>query len=790
MHRKLVSGGGTLVSSSLLPVVLLAAGLIISGVHSRADHSPSPELRAMIEEDWAAQERRLGRQAGDAPSIRAALKRAEQLLEDAHSWPGVQDVQQTDGWLKELQDKAAFLDSLDDQARLELYHELRNGARQVALKNPLLAGRPLVFMKRHRFICQMLHEYLGYFYDYGNVEGGGVYVLEEPGRSLTIRDLVKGQLPRGNYATLSLSYDARTVYFAFAERAPKKPDFYSSERRTFHLYSVDAEGGPVRRLTSGPDDDFDPCPLPDGGIAFMSTRRGGFARCNNPWEPIPSYTLHRMNPDGSEVRKLSAHETSEWHPSVLNDGRLIYTRWDYVDRSAAHFHGLWISNPDGSGVTSLFGNYTQRINACFQPRAIPGSDKIAFIAGAHHADVGGSLVVLNPNRVALDPKSGEDLFDSIEKLTPEICFPEAPGCWPKSWFHSPWPLSENYFLAAFSHDPLPGMSSGEKRDTRTGLYYFDRFGNLELLYRDPDASAMYPVPLAPRPVPPVIPGALDPALGEEGEFLLVDVKQSLMPLPSERPVRELRVFQLLPKIGSHVVNDPRIGHANAENARMLLGSVPVETDGSAYFRAPAGKPVYFQAVDEHGRAVQSMRSAAYVQPGERRSCVGCHEPPGTVPPRTVPLAARRAPSVIEPGPDGSRPLSFPRLVQPVLDRHCVRCHDGEEGPEKSKLALTGDSSKPFTVAYQNLKPFLRWYEWGGASISQIATRPGQSGADASPLTRILDDPLHARHVNLSDEERRRIYLWLDANAPFYGTYLKEEQLAQRRGETIAAPGLE
>ena len=126
-------------------------------------------------------------------------------------------------------------------------------------------------------------------------------------------------------------------------------------------------------------------------------------------------------------------------------------------------------------------------------------------------------------------------------------------------------------------------------------------------------------------------------------------------------------------------------------------------------------------------------------------------------------------------------------MQPVLDRHCVRCHEGREGPGKSKLALDAEPLKTFTRAYVNLKPFFRWYEWGGASISQVATHPGQLGADASPLTAILDDATHRSELKWTDAERRRLYLWLDANVPFYGTYNHAEQLAQRQGESIAQP---
>lgn len=719
-------------------------------------------------------------------AVAAALTRAETLWTSRNgSLPAAAAADWTG-----LRAAGARLHDLGEAERGELYRRVRWWTRDLLFQDPAITGQPLLFLKRNRYICQMLHEYMGYFHDYGEVPpGGGVFVLDEPGRSLRTRDLLDGRLSRGNFTTLALAHDGRELYFAHAERSERKPAFHSPERRSFHLYRLHSDGSGLRQLTDGVEDDFDPCPLPDGGLAFMSSRRGGFARCNNAWEPCASYTLHRMDADGGNLRRLSPHETSEWHPSVLNDGRLVYIRWDYVDRSAANFHGLWTSHPDGTGVAALFGNYTLRINACYQPRAIPGSEKILFVAGAHHADVGGSLVLLDPRRIRYDATTGEDSLDAVDVLTPEICFPESDG-WPRSYFHSPWPLSEHAFLVSYSHDPLPGMSSGEGRDTRTGLYYLDRSGNLELLYRDPAISCMYPIPLRPRDPPPVLPSQCDPRLGDEGEFVLGDVRRSLFPLPSGRPIRELRVFQLLPKDGNHTANMPRLGHANAENARMLLGTVPVEADGSACFRAPAGKPLYFQAVDAEGRAVQGMRSAAYLQPGERRSCVGCHEPPGAAPATGPTLALRREPSRLVPGPEGSRPFSFPLLVQPVLDRHCTRCHDGQEGPGRSALVLTGEPEGHFSRSYVHLRPFLRWYEWGDASISQIATHPGRIGADASPLSSILDDANHGPAIGLPDADRRRLYLWLDANVPFYGTYSPEAQVAQRDGRDVGPPAFQ
>jgi hypothetical protein len=260
-------------------------------------------------------------------------------------------------------------------------------------------------------------------------------------------------------------------------------------------------------------------------------------------------------------------------------------------------------------------------------------------------------------------------------------------------------------------------------------------------------------------------------LGAEGEFLLSDVYRSLLPMPADRRIVELRVFQLLPKSRTDSAGNPPICHGFAfgPNARMLLGTVPVEKDGSAYFRAPAKKPLYFQAVDASGRAVQNMLSIVYLQPGERRSCVGCHEPPGTAPARREAEAFRRAASSIRPGPDGSLPFGYPRLVQPVLDRHCVRCHDGSTGPDKSPLLLTG--------AAATNRPFF--------SIS-IVSLHSKGGFDVLTNT----NEKHRKYVTVPDEDVRKVYLWLDAGAPFYGSYEEKNREAQLRGEAVPPDALQ
>ena len=220
---------------------------------------------------------------------------------------------------------------------------------------------------------------------------------------------------------------------------------------------------------------------------------------------------------------------------------------------------------------------------------------------------------------------------------------------------------------------------------------------------------------------------------------------------------------------------------------MLLGTVPVEADGSAYFRAPSRVPLYFQAVDNDGRAVQTMRSVTYLRPGERRGCVGCHEPPGAAPPVRTLLALRRAPSDIREGPPGTKPLSYPLLVQGVLDRHCVRCHHGDGDAGTHPPVLTGERAGEFTRSYASLRSFVRWYEWGDQSITQTVTHPGRGATDESPLLAILVDANHRDQLELPPADLRRLYIWIDANAPFYGTYRKEARARQMVGDAVPPP---
>jgi mono/diheme cytochrome c family protein len=677
-------------------------------------------------------------------------------------------------------------------------HELR---RRIALANPLAHVGPILFAKHAP--SSFSHQLTQY---YGRCAraGGGLFVLEKPGESMTCRPLTSGQLPEGSCMQPEVSHDADRILFAFcaSPSVPNWDDVEAFRGRRYHLFEIRPDGSGLRQLTDGPHDDFSPRELPNGEIVFISTRRGGFHRCGR--GPCDVYTLALAEADGANPHPISYHETNEWDPAVLADGRLIYTRWDYVDRNAVHYQQLWTTRPDGSAPMAYYGNNTFNPVGVWEARQVPGSPRIMATAAAHHAMTAGSIILV-------DRTKGVEGQEPLRRLTPDAPFPEsethvapsnwhAPGSpkeyakpaeerrWPGHCYRTPYPLSETFFLAAYSFDPLIGEPAANKANM-FGLYLADAFGNRELLYRDLNISSLWPVPLRPRPRPPVIPPMRDDRLAGEGLFYMQNVYASNYELP-EGAVKRLRIMQVLPKTTPNA-NDPTVGLANASPGKQVLGTVPVEADGSAYFLAPARIPLCFQALDEQGRAVQTMRSLTYLQPGETSSCVGCHELRLSAPPRLSPtLALRREPSRIEPGPDGSNPFSYPLLVQPVLDTHCVRCHGGETpaGPEGRPLVLTGAPEGRYTKSYNALAPRVPFSSWGElAANGEPETLPGRFGARAS---RLMDMLLEGHHeVRLSEDEVDRLVTWMDANALFYGTFDPEAQARQLRGERIDGPAL-
>jgi cytochrome c553 len=500
-----------------------------------------------------------------------------------------------------------------------------------------------------------------------------------------------------------------------------------------------------------------------------------FVRCGGgDTRPVAVFTLHAMDARGGNMRAISAFENFEWTPAVAHDGRVIYARWDYIDRHNGPFMSLWSTNPDGTNAQLVYGNFTVRPQCVFEARPIPGSEKLVFTAAAHHSNMGGSLVLL-------DRRYGTEEERPLTRLTPEVCFPETEG-WPDHFYANPYPLSEEFFLVSWSDRRLPPHSRLEVDDQRNppnaqGIYLYDAFGNLELLYRDPDISSMYPLPVRPRSRPAVLPTVTDWDGKKHGKFIVQDVYQGMGDLP-RGTIRQIRVVAVPPKVQPHM-NNPVLGVSREDPGKFVLGTAPVEQDGSAHFWVPSGVPVLFQALDGDGLAVRTMRSLTYVQPHQTLACVGCHEDRDTAPlAAAVPRAAMREPSRLKLGPEGSWPLRFDTLVQPVLDAQCVRCHRPDaEAAEAAKFDLTA------RVAYQNLLAY------GGEDLKKLAferdkSDVGDCPARQSKLLALLRDGEGHYGVKLTADEWDRLVTWMDTYAHLQGSFSKEqeEQLRKLREE--------
>jgi hypothetical protein len=757
------------------------------------------DLWALVQTDWRQADKIEETASSYAAATAEHLAKARALLMDLRAGP---DDPFLAAEAEELERIAYFTarDQLDLDARRTTYFRLHRLKRRIALANPLMDFEKLLFAKR---VPTSYSHLVMQYYGWRARPGGGIFVLNNPGRSLACRDILDGRLASGNVLRPVLSYDARRIVFSFVQ-CPQKPldageILNDSDEGFYHLWEVNVDGTGLRQVTDGPYDDLMPAYLPDGGIVFTSTRRRGYARCfggqfSRRWHV---YTLHRVESDGSNLRALSFHDTNEWFPTVSHTGHILYARWDYIDRDAVTHQNLWSTRPDGTNPVAVWGNATSSPHCTFQLQPIPDTPKVVFTASAHHSIAGGSIAVV-------DPTVAHNGQEAITRITPEVPFPEAEGRKIDEYYTAPWPLSEKYFLVGYSPKPLVWEPGANDSDA-LGIYLLDKFGNRELIYRQAKIGSTNPCPLVPRRMPPVLPSTLPEEPVATGEMVLADVYRGLGDVP-RGSVTELRVVQIFPKT-TNVANVPPIGLAREENGRAILGTVPVEPDGSARFLVPAGKPLLFQALDEKGFARQTMRTVTYVQPGERVSCAGCHENRMSTPVErdTPPAALARPPSTIDPGPLGGRPFSYVEVVQPVLDKHCVACHGGGDTPQEPEggLDLTGSPHAGFTKSYVALMSDVDFWaggtnpenaakalvpRFGGRNPVQVTPPGGLYGALGSRLMRLLAEG--HEDVALSADETRRLAAWIDMNAIFYGVNLPEDQARQLNGQVVAMPEIQ
>ncbi len=718
----------------------------------------------------------LKRQGPDDSTVAGALELAQATL------AYVQEATPRPHLAAELTSLAEKIKTATSDADLDRLHtavkELR---REIILSHPALDFQRLLINKRPPpGFSHQSDQYLGRYSGLGD----GLVVLDDWKTDPKPTALLADQLPPGSTLHPELSFDGKKILFSYCDHSEPDPTL-----RRFYIYEVNIDGTGLRQITGTAADplegfegretvmieDWDPCYLPNGQIAFVSTRNQGGVRCHHGGRYCPTYTLYRCNGDGSDIVPMVFGEANEWDPSLLHDGRIIWTRWDYINRHDTIYQSLWTIRPDGTGTAHFYGNYTRNPCSIAEARAIPDSTKVVGTATAHHSYTTGSIIVI-------DPQLGQDGDAPLERITPEIPFPETEG-WGQNAAATPWPLTEDLFLVAYSHEQH-ARQGGKNSANAYSIYLIDTMGGRELIYRDPDQSCFAPIPIVPRPVPPSLPTMLtDDADRSTGVFQVSDVYQSTQEIP-RGSIKELRVLRMYPQ---PTIRVPDRSATLFETPKQVLGTVPVSEDGSVAFRSPAGQPLMFQLLDENGMAVMGMRTFVYLQPGETSTCVGCHEPRNSGP-AAVSVASRMKIHEITPsaGPQYDGGLSFARTVQPVLDRHCISCHGLEQIEGDINLLGTMDTN-PLKLG--NVRASLAYHSLAQSSdLVSIAYRnketafsvPKDYYSHAGRLAALLlDGDANHRPLGGADGVDRagfqRIVDWLDTNAEFYGDYSWNKQ---------------
>jgi hypothetical protein len=474
--------------------------------------------------------------------------------------------------------------------------------------------------------------------------------------------------------------------------------------------------------------------------------------------------LYRMEADGANIRQIGKSTLFEGHGSLLADGRILYDRWEYVDRNFGDAQGLWTVNPDGTNHAVYWGNNTPSPGGVLDARVLPDGQRIVATLSSCHDRPWGALGIID-RRLGIDGASpivhtwpadakalaGKGNYDQFKQVRPR--------------YEDPYPLAGDLFLCTRTL----AADNGEE----TGIFVVDTFGNEALLHRDAP-GCFDPMPLAPRPSPPAIPARRSYEQAT-GTLYVNDVYRGThMAGVTRGEAKYLRVvaspekrFWTHPSWGGQGVHCPAVNWHSFE-VKRVLGTVPVEADGSAHFEVPADTFVYFQLLDGDGTMIQSMRSGTMVQANETTGCVGCHESRLEAPPpvaESVPAAVRRPASRLDGWYGPPRNFSYRAEVQPVFDKHCVSCHDFGK-PAGKKLLLAGDREITFNASYVDL--------WRTKSIRCVGGGPAQTqqarswGSSVSPLVQTVRKG--HKDVRLSPEEFARIVTWIDLNGPYYPTY--------------------
>lgn len=718
----------------------------------------------------------------------------------------------------------------DHQGRRALYQ----GEPAPSSLNPDELGfEEILFVKRKPFSSDH------YYTDIDNgtnpdrfVPENGIYLYNLRTRSeravVTAADLPGGQ---GLIGKTSLSFDAQKVIF----------DFRENPSSGFRIWEVRTDGTGLRQVSFPPadeaekvarwrpgwhTDDIHPCYLPDGRILFSSTRSEHTVLCGGS-SHLVAPTLHRMKPDGTQVEALTRSPVSEFCPLVLHDGRIMYHRWEYIDKGARVAKTIWSMNPDGTRPQELFGLAEDTTTVYMYPQPLPGADHRLVCVGTCHFPQGGcvgAILLVNygaglrmrgPDPDQPDYVQGDPRFP-VSNITPDVFIQRRtePGWHFRTeeggyvhdptgrrghLFTHPYPVNDRQFLVSYKVNPSDHY---QQVANAYALYLIDTSGRRQSIHADPQLSCWHPLPLVARPVPPALESHRDPhyAARDQAVCVVANVQQGMEGV-EPGTVKWLRINEALPRYWSTGRRwNPSLSSSGWKAAlwpRVQWGVVPVEPDGSAHFVVPANRSIFLQALDEHFQEIQRERTYVNYAPGEMRSCTGCHgqsHRTAAVDLSRSLLALTRPPSLPEPQPcdhlenggDGlaGQVIHYPHDVQPIFDAKCVSCHGPEE--PAGGLRLTGEPTLYYNTSYEQLAS----KELAGPIISEFTSfrhgdrgnyngaylPPRSLGSPASTMMALLTQPQHPKNAKedhstrLTDNELMLLSRWVDSNYQYYGSY--------------------
>lgn len=632
--------------------------------------------------------------------------------------------------------------------------------KQIALSGKakdILKNQKILYIEREQYAPD--HHNTATLFQYGEINENSF----APGGAMRLYDVNTGktqtliETQTGVVRDPEISYDGKKVIFSMRKQ---KEDFY-------HIYEMNLDGSGLRQLTFAEGiSDIDPLYLPDGGIVFTSTRQPKYCMCNR----HIMGNLFRMDADGANITQIGVSTLFEGHSSMLSDGRIMYDRWEYVDRNFGDAQGLWVVNPDGTKHAIYYGNNTASPGGVIDARQIPGTEKVVCTFTSCHERPWGAIAIL-------DRQKGIDNAEPVLHIWPKSAmemvgngnldsFKSVPD-----FYEDPFPLSETHFLVSRTIWKKPG--GWNILDAKSGIYLLGTDGMEELLLEG-NQSLFDPMIVAPRKKPNVIPSMRD-YTSTTGQFYVDNVYEGThMQSVKLGSVKYLRVVESPEKRTwtargwfGEGEQAPGMNWHSFEN-KQILGEVPVEEDGSASFIVPAGKHVFFQLLDKDKKMIQSMRSGVSLMPGEVNGCVGCHEDrlAGVPAGRKRSMALRQKPKMLTQW-QGKKPhkFSFMEEVQPILDKHCVKCHDFDRN-NRDKLVLARDKNPFFNAAYINMyvKKVVKLVGGGPAAIQA----PYSWGSHASKLSQIIEKKHQG--VNLSKKEKEILYTWMDLNGVYYPVY--------------------